>query len=302
MFLYCLKLQPYRTIKLYFIVQTGPLACDWSLPVTVLVIWGKSPTGHRCDKFDVTQMFWSFHTHWTWGPFGQEKIRIRPICAHRLSYEKSNWQLFRNMGRFVCFRFTSDAVCADGKAFTVGKILLIHLSRRKLCVAGKCSNFYKGGRTHARKTQHPKRATRQTPKSMWAKPKCDFNDTGRKRSRVWNLSASVPGKTKRLPVNFPPKSLMKCKSNIPWIWLISLGGRSPLARTVGDPLSVLFWSTQLLLWKDLLVQLGYNWHSVSCLSPETHKYTHTYVVAGWCFQGLLFFVIFVWILGHTDKL
>lgn len=58
-------------------------------------------------------------------------------------------------------------------------------------------------------------------------------------------------RTKCIPINFPPKSLMKCKSYR--IWLISEGGRSLLAGTVGDPLAALFSSTQLLLSNDSFI-------------------------------------------------
>lgn len=58
-------------------------------------------------------------------------------------------------------------------------------------------------------------------------------------------------KTKFIPINFPPKSLMKCKSYR--IWLISKGDRSLLAGTVGDLLAALFSSTQLLLSNDSFI-------------------------------------------------
>lgn len=61
-----------------------------------------------------------------------------------------------------------------------------------------------------------------------------------------------PFRTKCFPINFPTESLMKCKSNIQWIWLISKGGRGLLAKTVGELLGVQIQTAQLLLCSHLI--------------------------------------------------
>jgi len=57
------------------------MSCIFSGAI-VLDTWDTHPKGHKCHKFDVTQMFWSLHSHLNIA-FGQQKeIKIQTSFAH----------------------------------------------------------------------------------------------------------------------------------------------------------------------------------------------------------------------------
>lgn len=85
---------------------------------------------------------------------------------------------------------------------------------------------------------------------------------------------------------------MKCKWNIPWIWLISEGGRGPLVGAVGDPLAMLFWSTPASALQWFIYLIGMNWKILflSLLLPLIYTLCFTPVdMHTFCFTAYLFF-------------